>query len=531
MKVKFVKAGNIFLVLLLLTLVFFVRSTTSIGSYRTLQANPLYDPWCDFDNDGDIDLYDAVYLLTRYGAKGTPIEKASLEYNSGWIDITDKCGQYFNITHNLNSTDVMVEIRGKTTLNGGVHQLHFGLAGYTLGWSETYGGAYNDQAQSIVQTTDEGYAIAGYTYSFGYPSIFRAWLVKTDSYGNVEWNRTYSGGSGEAIRSILQTSDGGFIMAGETWSYGASNNNFWLLKTDFAGNPQWNRTYGGIGGESAFSVVQTSDGGYALAGYTDSFGAGNGDYWLVKTDANGYHQWNKTYGTSGYEWGYSLIRTSDGGYALSGQRITGTGWYDSWLIKIDSAGNHQWNKTYGGSDYDKTSSLVQTSDGGYALGGYTGWYDTTYEDFWLVKTDASGNVQWSKTYGGMYNDAASAMIQTSEGGYALTGYTQYPSAGYTDFWLVKTDPSGNMQWNKTYGGAGPEMANSIMQTLDGAYVIAGRIGDWLEDEADLMLVKSNIESGLAWTSSTADTITLYRGATDPWWNFVRVRIWNIKENP
>ena len=201
---------------------------------------------------------------------------------------------------------------------------------------------------------------------------------------------------------------------------------------------EWTKTYGGASDDWAYALVQTSDGGYAVAGSTNSSGAGGYDFWLVKTDAGGNMQWNRNYGGTGVEIAYSVVQTSDGGYALAGITYSFTaGSWDFWLVKTDASGNMQWSKTYGGTGHDYAYSLVQTGDGGYAIAGYTNSFGAGGYDFWLVKTDASGNMQWSKTYGGPGVEIAYSVVQTSDGGYALAGYTNSFGAGSYDFWFVK----------------------------------------------------------------------------------------------
>jgi hypothetical protein len=352
-------------------------------------------------------------------------------------------------------------------------------------WSKTYGGAEADYAYSLVQTDDGGYAIAGSTESYG-AGARDFWLVKTDSAGNVLWNRKYGGTNYDEARSLVQTSDGGYALAGYTDSYGAGSSDFWLVKTDASGNTQWNKTYGGTGNDGASSVVQTGDGGYALAGYTYSLGAGY-DFWLVKTDASGNTQWSKTYGGTNYDEASSLVQASDGGYAIAGKTFSyGDGVADFWLVKTDSSGNVQWNKTYGGTGSGWASSVVQASDGGYALAGWAVY------DFWLVKTDSAGNMQWNRTYGGAEGDYAYSLVQTSDGGYALAGYTDSYGAGSSDFWLVKTDLVGNMQWNKTYGGTGNDEARSLVQASDGGYALAGMTNSYGAGGGDFWLVKPSV---------------------------------------
>jgi predicted secreted protein len=448
------------------------------------------------------------------------------DYDSGWIDITNNVGEYFNVTHNLNSEDMIVDIKGKTTASDGAHQRYYGLTGNT-GWTHTRGGTNYDQACSVVQASDQGYVVAGYTDSCG-AGGYDFWLVKTDAYGTLQWNQTYGGTDNEVACSMIKTLDEGYALAGYTASYGAGKYDFWLVKTDSSGNQQWNQTYGGADYDYAYSMVQTSDGGYALAGITNSYGAGDYDFWLVKTDASGALLWSQTYGGTNNNYAHSMVQTSDGGYALAGYAESYTADDPNfWLIKTDSAGNLQWNQTYGGAVYDYAYSVVQTSDGGYALAGMTDSYGIGGYDFWLVKTDSSGNPQWNQTYGGASYEIAYSMVKTSDGGYALAGFTASFGAGKYDFWLVKIDSTGNQQWNQTYGGTEFDYAYSVVQTDDGGYALAGLTNSYGAGYYDFWLVRTDIESGLVWTDSTANTITLYRGATDIQWNYVRVRIWKI----
>jgi len=352
-------------------------------------------------------------------------------------------------------------------------------------WSRIYSAANSyDIAYSLVEASDGGYALAG--------NIF----VKTDALGNKEWNKTYGG----IACSLVATSDGGYVMAGANISYanysGATNQNFWLAKTNALGTMQWNRTYGGTGDDVAYSLVATADGGYALAGDTWSFGADGANFWLVKTDEYGVMEWNRTYGGTGDDCARALVATSDGGYALAGiwncttfNPLDLVGNYEggnAWLVKTDALGNMEWNRTYGGTGGDLAFSLIATSDGGYALAGtwdYTMAFlfaGTGNADFWLVKTDALGNMQWNKTYGGIGEDLAYSLVATPDGGYALAGVCNFTGPfgdGSADAWLVKTDALGNMQWNKTYDGTGNNWGDdwtySVIAASDGGYALAG----------------------------------------------------------
>jgi archaellin len=230
----------------------------------------------------------------------------------------------------------------------------------------------------------------------------------------------------------------------------------------------WSRTYGGTGDELAWSLVATSDGGYAIAGWTDSFGTGDADFWLVKTDSNGVMEWNRTYGGTKSESLFTMVKTSDEGYAIAGSTMSfGSVYRSFWLVKTDSNGAMEWNRTYAQTMDNVANSLVATSDGGYAIAG-SAISNQSY--CWLVKTDALGNMLWNRTY---VDGGVSSLVAMSDGGYALAGSTSSFGAGLADFWLVKTDPFGNMQWNRTYGGTGIDIANSLVATSDGGYALVG----------------------------------------------------------
>jgi len=360
-----------------------------------------------------------------------------------------------------------------------------------LMWSQTYGGTGYETAYSLVATSDGGYALAGETSSFG-AEKGDFWLVKTDAFGNKEWNQTYGGTGRDWASSLVATSDGGYAIAGTWKNYDDTvpsfepvlDGDFWLVKTDANGVMEWNRTYGGTGNDEAYSLVATSDGGYALAGIgnqTSNFWGEGGDFWLVKTDANGVMRWNRTYGGTGNDEAHSLVVTSDGGYAIAdtwnySSYVAGNGG-DLWLVKTDASGNMQWNRTYGGTGNDEAYSLVATSDGGYALAGTWNHTDSPYGDeFWLIKTDAFGNMLWNTTYGATWGiERAYALVATADDGYAIAGYTTSFGGGSSDFWLIKTNASGQVAWNQTYGGLGSQNAYSVIQTSDGGYALTGYI--------------------------------------------------------
>jgi hypothetical protein len=312
-------------------------------------------------------------------------------------------------------------------------------------WNRTYGKFYSGLMDhspiqacscSLVATSDGGYAIAG-------QKGVDAWLVKTDAFGYMEWNQTYSGEASGHAFSLVQTSDGGYALAGDTGSFGAGGSDYWLIKTDADGNMQWNQTYGGTKYDTGCSLVATSDGGYAIVGDTFSSDSVGTDALLVKTDASGNMEWNQTYGGYYSEYAYSVVETADGGYAIAGQTHSyGAGSTDFWLVKTDAFGYMEWNQTYGGVRGEYAFSLVQTSDGGYAIAGLTESFGAGPYNYWLVKTDAFGYMEWNQTYSGEGLALDFSLVQTSDGGYALAGSTESFGAGGKDFWLVKTDEYG-----------------------------------------------------------------------------------------
>jgi len=302
--------------------------------------------------------------------------------------------------------------------------------------------------------------------------------------------KAIGGPASEWGASLIQTSDGGYATASKTESFGTGGVDVYVVKLDAKGNLQWTKTIGGPGDEIGFSLIQTSDGGYAIAGSTGSFGAGWYDVYVVKLDAKGNLQWTKTIGGLDDEIGHSLIQTSDGGYAIAGKTYSfGAGWADVYVVKLDANGNLQWTKTIGGKDFEAGYSLIQTSDGGYAIAGYTDSFGAGREDVYVVKLDAKGNLQWTKTIGGSKRDWGESLIQTSDGGYAIAGTTTSFGAGGRDVYVIKLDAKGNLQWTKTIGGRSVEKGSSLVQTSDGGYVIAGETESFGARNGDVYVVK------------------------------------------
>ncbi|MCH8903669.1 MAG: gliding motility-associated C-terminal domain-containing protein [Bacteroidetes bacterium] len=389
-----------------------------------------------------------------------------------------------------------------------------GLCKYSGGqtaFQAVYGGANVDVANSVQQTSDNGYLLAGWTKSYGIGgSDF--YLIKVDSIGNVQWSKTIGGPSDEGITCIQNTSDNGFILAGGTNSFGAPGD-IYLVKIDSNGIVQWSKNYGGIDIELANSVMQTTDNGYIIAGFVQS-GPGY-DILLLKTDSIGNLQWYKTYLGSYNEWLSTVQQTSDGGYMMVGSVSSlSTGINDFYLLKADSSGNILWSKTFGGIDPDYAYYGQQTADGGYMLAGTTSSFGAGGYDIYLVKTDSVGNLLWSKTYGETGTDLLYSAQQTTDGGYILAGVTVNFGGG--GCYLIKTDSAGTVQWSKIFGGDSSEVCYSVRQTADGGFVLTGITNSFGSGGFDMYLVKtdSNGHSGSSCNEDTAYTIVTIPATLD-----------------
>jgi hypothetical protein len=367
-------------------------------------------------------------------------------------------------------------------------------------WWRTYGGTNGDWGSSVQQTSDGGYIIVGYTASFGagYEDVY---LVKTDASGDALWTRTYGGASDDYGYSVQQTSDGGYIIVGSTASFGAGSYDVHVIKTNVSGDTLWTKTYGGPDPDYGFSVQQTTDGGYIIAGLTLSFGAGGNDVYLIKTTASGDTHWTRTYGGTDNDGGRSVQETADGGYIATGWTISfvwpPTTYPDVYLIKTSASGDTLWTRTYGGTSVDDGNSVQQTTDGGYIVVGGVTSFGAGSGDVYHNKTNASGDRLWTRTYGGPGGDGGNSVQQTADGGYIIAGYTYSFGAGADDVYLIKTNAQGDTLWTRTHGGTGLDWGVSVQQTSDGGYVATGCTKSFGAGNGDVYLIKTDASGNVA----------------------------------
>lgn len=352
-------------------------------------------------------------------------------------------------------------------------------------FATAWGNNDDEYGNAVAQTSDGGYVVTGRN------TAYDAYIAKYSSDGILSWFKTWGGGSTDHGYGIVQTNDGGYAITGYTYSFTAGNSDVFLAKFDSTGGLSWSKTWGSTAADIANSLIQTSDGGYAVTGYT-GFGAGNNDMFINKYDASGNLTWNKVWGGTNGEAGQSLIQTSDGGYAVAGETYSyGQGGSDAFLVKYDSAGTLSWNKAWGGASNEIDRKIIQTSDGGYAVSGQTASFGAGGGDIFLSKFDNSGTLSWSRTWGGANFDYSYGMTSSgSDNGLVIAGTTMSYGAGSYDIALIKYDAAGTLVWNRTWGGAGYDNSQNIIRNSDGGYAISGYTTGWGAGNQDMLLIKT-----------------------------------------
>jgi hypothetical protein len=393
-------------------------------------------------------------------------------------------------------------------------------------WLRSFGGPSDESSFSVQPTSDGGYIIAGLITSFT-SWDYDLWLIKTDEYGTEEWNRTFGTMGISESYSVQETSDKGFIIAGMKGAYNETYTTaFWLIKTNEIGIMEWNRTFSRDRIDIGKAVQQTSDGGYIILGNTMNYSYSSSDIWIIRTDSEGIEEWNMTYGGIGHDEGKSIKETDDGGFIITGKYSIdtsgGAGVLDVstvLLLKINRTGGEEWNKTFRRFGNDEGNYVEQTSDAGFIIAGETASYGSAHTDAWLIKTNSTGEEDWNETFGGWYIDHIFSVNQTSDDGFIVAGETYSYSEYELDIWLIKTDENGSEEWNKSYGESWDiESARFACEAPDGGLIITGQISkDDINFNSDIFLMKTNSEgSGGQINIPPKCIITSFKNSEDGW---------------
>ncbi len=436
------------------------------------------------DNDvlEQIDISDLVFLVDFIFSSGTiPIclEEANID-----ADIEEK----------IDISDLVFLV--DFIFNSGVTPNNCPNNDPIITWEKTFGGTHDEGGQSACETSDGGYIITGSTLSFG-ADRGDVYLVKSDKNGTLVWEKTFGGAQGDNGNSVCETSDGGYIIVGYTYAFGAVLSDVYVIKTDSLGTLIWEKTFGGTHDEKGQSVCETSDGGYIITGFTRSFGAADADVYLIKIDNNGTLLWEKVFGGANNDYGNSVCETSDSGYIITGATESfGAGDYDVYLIKTDSMGTLVWEKTFGGIYDNWGESGCETSDGDYIITGMTSSIVTLSSDVYLIKIDNNGTLLWEKTFGGTEVDLGFSVCETFDGDYIITGMTSSIVTLSSDVYLIKTDSSGTSVWEKTFGGSNNDYAFSVCETSDSGYIITGHSESFGAGDYNVYLIKTDSDGNV-----------------------------------
>ena len=359
-------------------------------------------------------------------------------------------------------------------------------------WSKTFGGENSEGAASVIQTSDGGFVMCGYSNIPNNNSNLL--IIKTDNEGNEQWNYAFGGEGWEAGKSICETSTGDFVATGYSTSEGAGLQDVLAIKVSSGGELIWNKTFGGPGLDIGFSICETSDEKLLICGYTESFGAGMDDIYVLKLNENGDEIWNETYGGSESDLGRKIIELSDGNYAIIGTLgySQGNGIRDVLLVKTDANGNIIWTQTYGvTNDYQDAFSVKETSDGGFIIAAQSHIQAVDLLDAYIIKTDSDGNLTWDYMYEGTdsFYDYAKDVVETANGNFLICGHTKNNENRINQAFIFLVDQDGNEIWAEEYGDIGSDWTNSICSTSDGNFVLAGHTSSYGSGKHDAWLFK------------------------------------------
>lgn len=362
-------------------------------------------------------------------------------------------------------------------------------------WTRTYGGEHDDCCYSVIENSNGEYILAGWTRSFGTGGK-DVYLLKIDVNGDTVWTRTYGGVNDDEGRYVQETLDNGYIIAGSTESFGAGASDMYLIKTYANGDTIWTTTCGMLYSEYGYSIQQTSDSGYIITGRISSFSVGGFDVFLVKLDEDGNILWAKFIGDIGWDVSYSVEGTSDGGYIIGGSTLMNGSDWDVYLVKTDADGDTMWTKTYGGMEWDVGFEIQETSDTGFILVGMTESSGAGSFDIYLIKVDSLGNTLWTRTHGDVGWDEGYSVQQISDGGYILVGATESLGEGDFDIYFSRTYPNGYALWTEIYGGDEHDVGYSVKETSDSGYIIAGKTKSFGSGLYDVYLIKTQPDLGI-----------------------------------
>ncbi len=355
-------------------------------------------------------------------------------------------------------------------------------------WDNNYGGEYHEFGQACQQTDNGDLFVLGSTFSYG-SGDFDIYLVRLDSLGNRLSSATFGGETTDYGYDMAKTADGGLIIVGSTKSYGAGENDVYLIKLDANGDMMWSKTFGGMNDDVGKSVRQTNDMGYIICGGTFSSGAGYEDVLIIKTDAAGNLSWQRTFGGTGGESGSAIRQTPDGGYVTIGSTGSfGDGYSSIYVIRTDHSGSLVWSSTYGGLKADYGYSIEVTQDGGLVMVGATASLGAGSSDAYMIKTDPDGYMEWERTYGGANDDRAYSVLETSAGGFVLAGNSLSFSSSF-DVYAVMTNPVGDMVWSQDYGGSESDYCQKVLKGIDGNLVLVGKSFSYTSGGSDVYVLK------------------------------------------
>ena len=359
-------------------------------------------------------------------------------------------------------------------------------------FNNTFVDASYDYGRSLIQTNDGNYLIAGNMSILG-DNYSNALLVKIDHKGEQEWKRDYTFSSTDRLNAVKELADGGIIMAGFTMSATDYSKDVLVIKTDAEGNVEWQRSYGDAQDETANSIDISNGGGFIITGEVINANTGFGLCYLMKIDDEGELSWSNTFGGSQNDNGFSVTSTNDGGFAITGvTRSLGDNDGDAWLIKVSGSGAIQWERTYGGEDTEFGRAIQQTVDGGYIIIGQTESFGIGSSDAYLLKTDSEGNEMWSQSFGGQGTDQGRYVVETADQGYLISGYTDsFGASGGFNFWIIKTNSLGEPEWQRFYGEHGDDRGLSGIQTSDGGYAIAGYTSSGGSNSSNILFIKTD----------------------------------------